>query len=302
MLLKTYIEDLLAAEDLRASTLATYASVIRNHIEPGVGQLEVEAITPVQMRAFFADLYRRKVGVGAIDMVYRLLSKSFRAAVADQLIERSPMAAIKRPKQSRTQLDPPTQDELNEIVKAINGRYKALTILMAWTGLRIGEAAGLRLEDWDASRRRIYVRQQSARYGVGDLKTDSSQRVVIAPKIVVRALEHHVKKYPPVDGRLFSTRLGNWVNNDSYYGAFVTACRKAGVRRFHPHELRHHAVSAMLRNGAPVKAVQTVVGHSTPNMTLSVYTHVNEQDLEDIADRLDEAMSIPDQRSEPQSA
>lgn len=295
MNLTRYIEDLLAAENLRQSTLATYASVMRNHIGPGIGHMELEDVKPVHLRSFFADMYRREVGVGAIDMVYRLLSKSFRAAIADDLIEKSPMAAIKRPKQAATKLDPPAREELDAIVAAIQPRYKALTLVMAWCGLRIGEAAGLRAEDWDATTRRLYIRQQSARYGIGELKTDASRRMVVAPQFVADAIERHMKKYPPLDGRLFYTRAGNWLTNDSYYGAFQTACRKAGVRRFHPHELRHHAVSAMLRQGAPVKAVQTVVGHTTPNMTLGVYTHVNSQDLEDIAARLD-AANVPEQR------
>lgn len=289
MQLNAYIDDLLAAENLRASTLATYSSVMKNHIAPGIGQLELEEIRPVEVRAAFADLYRRGVGTGAIDMVYRLLSKAFRAAIADQLIDRNPMAAVKRPRANRVRLDPPTREQVELIVNAIQPRYRAMTMVMAWCGLRVGEAAGLRAEDWDPVSRRFYVRQQSARYGVGELKTDSSRRQVIAPIFVAAALEEHMRKFPPVDGRLFATRLGNWITNDSYYTVFKSACRRAGVRSFHPHELRHHAVSAMARSGAPVRAVQAAVGHATSKMTLEVYSHVNQADLEDIAARLDAA-------------
>lgn len=294
MRLTTYIEDLLAAENLRATTMSTYASTIKNHIAPSdLGALDVEAIQPVDVRSFFAGLYRRGVGLGAIDMTYRLLSKTFRAAIADQLIERNPMAAVKRPRLGRTRLDPPTREELDAIVGAIQPRYRAMTLLMAWCGLRVGEAAGLRTEDWLPEQRRIYVRQQSGRYGLGELKTDSSRRVVIVPAFVAAELEAHLMKYPPVDGRLFSTRVGNWVNNDSYYTVFRSACRRAKVRAFHPHELRHHAVSAMARSGAPIKAVQAAVGHASPKLTLEVYSHVNERDLEDIAARLDAANGEP---------
>lgn len=293
MKLKTYIEDLLAAENLRASTLATYRSVLKNHIGPTIGELEIEAIRPVDTRAFFADLYRRNVGVGAIDMVYRLLSKTFRAAVAEQTIDRSPMTTIKRPKLTRSELAPPTREELDAIVARIQPRYRAMTLVMAWCGLRVGEAAGLRVEDWDPTSRRLLIRQQSARYGVGELKTDASRRTVYAPLFVAEALERHLLQYPPVDGRLFSTRVGNWITNDSYYTVFRSACRRAKVRNFHPHELRHHAVSAMVRSGASVRAIQRQAGHATSKMTLEVYSHVNEQDLADIADRLDEQNGNP---------
>jgi len=293
MKLKTYIEDLLAAENLRTSTQATYASVLKNHIAPTIGQLEIEAIRPVDTRAFFADLYRRGVGLGSIDMCYRLLSKTFRAAVAEQTVGHNPMATVKRPKLTRSELSPPTQEELSAIVAAIQPRYRAMTLVMAWCGLRVGEAAGLRVEDWDPTTRRLYIRQQSARYGVGELKTDASRRVVFAPVFVAEALAKHLLQFPPVDGRLFSTRVGNWITNDSYYTVFRSACRRAKVRDFHPHELRHHAVSAMVRSGASIKAIQRQAGHATSKMTLEVYSHINDQDLEDIAARLDEQNGKP---------
>jgi integrase len=309
MLLRSYVSDLLAAEDLRQSTLDTYASVMANHVnkpsadfDPALGDRDVEDIGPADIRGFFADLRRRGVGPGAIDMVYRLLNKTFRAAVAEETLERNPMRAVKRAKPKKAQIEPPTREELDAIIAHTQPRYRALTELLAWAGPRIGEAGGLTVDCWNAEKRRIKIDQQSSRYGFGEeLKTDAAYRDLILPKYVNEALKRHVAEFPPIDGRLFSTRTGAPVTSDNFYGAFKTACRRAGItRKLSPHKLRHHALSSMARAGVPPKAAQAAAGHTSPILTLQVYTHVNDEDLQDIADRMEGAISgVPEQRPAP---
>src|ERR1043165_6675052 len=94
--LKDYIEDILASEDLRKTTQVTYESNLRNHVAPYLGDLEVAEITPAQLRAYFGQLNRAGVGPGARSIVYKLLSKAFRAALADELIDRNPLLTIRQ--------------------------------------------------------------------------------------------------------------------------------------------------------------------------------------------------------------
>ena len=67
--------------------------------------------------------------------------------------------------------------------------------------------------------------------------------------------------------------------------AVETSCMPAGL---HPHELRHTAVSLAVSAGANVKAVQLMLGHAKASMTLDVYADLFDDDLEAVADRLDE--------------
>jgi integrase len=160
--------------------------------------------------------------------------------------------------------------------------------LLAFGGLRIGEAGGLRASDWTPERRLLQVRRQQTRNGTSDLKTDAGRRKIFLTKELTQVLNEHLAKYPPVVDRIFSTRAGGPVYADIFYPVFKTACRKAEVRAFHPHELRHHAVSAMLSAGIPPRTVQAVVGHESPTMTLGVYGHVSEADLEAAATQLEQ--------------
>lgn len=282
-----YLTDLLDAEDLRPATRRVYASTIRVHVVPLLGDTPVSDLTPATLRGFFADLRRRGVGPGATAGAYRLLSKMLKAAVADGLLERNPMDSVKPPRAVSARKDPPTPGEVAAIVLAIDPRYRAMLELMAWTGLRVGEAGGLRVEDWDSERRRLSIHRQETRTGTANLKTAAARRTVYVPSQMATKLDRHLMQFPPVDGRIFSTRNGGPVHSDIFYPVFRSGCRRAGVRSFHPHELRHHAVSAMVRSGASLKAVQAVVGHASSKMTLDVYSHVTEEDLKDVADRLE---------------
>ena len=76
------------------------------------------------------------------------------------------------------------------------------------------------------------------------------------------------------------------------YSALERACKKAGIPRYSPHELRHTFASILIDQGEPVTFVAGQLGHASPDLTLRVYAHLFEaQDRIDKArDRLDEAM------------
>jgi integrase len=288
---RDFAADVLAADDLRPGTLRSYDSALRCHILPAIGDREVSSIDAAQIRVLFADMRRRDVGPGAIHMTRKVLNKVLRVALEDGLLERNPMASLRLPARSKVTLDPPSKEDVAAIAAAITPRHRALVLVLAWTGLRIGEAGGLTVDDYDPVKRRLLVRRQSTSYGMADLKTAAARRVVAVPRFVADELDAHLEKYPPVDGRLFSTTHGTPIRASKFYSTFTRACDRAGLRRrFHPHELRHHAVSAMARSGAPIKAVQAAVGHTSAKLTLEVYSHVSEDDLQAIADRLDEAV------------
>ncbi|HEX6077269.1 MAG TPA: site-specific integrase [Micromonosporaceae bacterium] len=76
---------------------------------------------------------------------------------------------------------------------------------------------------------------------------------------------------------------------------FDQVVKRAGLPKgFHPHELRHTAASLAVSAGANVKAVQRMLGHAKASMTLDVYADLFDDDLEAVADRLDEIASRAD--------
>ncbi len=284
---KDYAQDLVRASDLRPSTARTYESALRVHIYPFFGDQDVEDVTPTVVRALIAHQLNDGIGSGAMNLCYRLLSKIMHAALADELIQRNPLNAVKPPRYRRKLDDPPTSDEVRTIALCIAPHYRTLLLILAWTGLWIGEAGGLEVGDWDAQHRRLRLRRQIGRAGPSDLKTAAARRSVPLPRWLADDFQRHLVAYPPRNGRVFSTRKGGPVNADTFYPAFRRACITAGVRSFHPHDLRHHAVSAMLARGISPKTVQAIVGHESAKLTLEVYGHVTQDDLDAAADLME---------------
>jgi integrase len=79
-------------------------------------------------------------------------------------------------------------------------------------------------------------------------------------------------------------RVGNFQRR-----VFDAAAREADLEGLTPHELRHTAASLAVSAGANVKAVQRLLGHASAAMTLEVYSGLFDDDLDAVADRLDQA-------------
>lgn len=78
-----------------------------------------------------------------------------------------------------------------------------------------------------------------------------------------------------------------------WFGAAVKRCQAADAKfpRVTVHELRHTAASLMIASGANVKTVQSQLGHKTATMTLDQYGHLFPDDLDDVADKMDDLVA-----------
>ncbi|MBB4930075.1 integrase [Lipingzhangella halophila] len=169
---------------------------------------------------------------------------------------------------------------------------RALILLLAYTGLRWGEAAGLRVGRVDLDTRRIRVSVALSEVNgeiLEQLPKTGERRTIPIPASLVAELK------PLVDGRdsdayVFTTqqgtplRLRNWRNRE-----FNTARANAGLEGtgLTPHKLRHTAASLAIAAGADVKVVQQMLGHATATMTLDTYGHLFPDRLNEVADAID---------------
>jgi len=175
--------------------------------------------------------------------------------------------------------------------------YAPLVRLLAYTGLRWGEAAAIRVREVDLTRRRINVvasvTELSGHLVWGTPKTHA-RRTVPVPRFLAAELA------PLVDGRdgdalLFESPRGEVLRVRNFRrSVFDAAVQRVGPAGLHPHELRHTAASLAIASGADVKVVQTMLGHKTATMTLDLYGHLFPDRLDDLADRMDAAACAPD--------
>ena len=174
-----------------------------------------------------------------------------------------------------------------------------MVLVLAYTGIRWGELAALRVSRVDLMRRRIHIAESVTEINGGRLdwgmpKTHE-RRWVPVPRFLVGPLSEQITGksgddlvFTGVKGAVLRVRGArrSW---------FDRAVRAAGVPAgFHPHELRHTAASLAVSAGANVKAVQRMLGHATASMTLDVYADLFDDDLEAVADRLDDVARSAD--------
>lgn len=211
-------------------------------------------------------------------VTYQHLRSVFRAAELDRIISRTPCERIRLPRIERLVIEPLTTEMVLSIEAAMPARWRAMIRLMAGTGLRPGEAAGVTVDRIDFLRRTLVIDRQlllTRPPTFGPPKTASSVRTIPLPQVVVDALAAHIAEFPPdLEGLLF-TSGPRPLNRDQVTKAFRRAAPDVGApQKARLHDLRHYYASLLIRHGESVKVVQTRLGYASARETLDTYSHL----------------------------
>jgi integrase len=233
----------------------------------------------------------KPLGASAVKRTLHVLSAILADAVRDHRLARNPATGVKLPRITRKRPVYLTHAQVAALAAAA-GVYEALVLLLAYTGLRWGEAVGLRVRDLDMLRRRVTVSENAVQVGsqiiVGTTKAHK-QRSVPLPEFLLPHLAWQCEGKDR-DGLLFPGDDGKhlWRSHNGS-GWFDRAVTESGVPRVTAHDLRHTAASLAVSAGANVKAVQRMLGHASAAMTLDIYADLFDDDLEAVATALHDA-------------
>jgi integrase len=297
-------EDWFTTKGIRVQpkTLEGYRSLLDTHVLPKWGSAPVANITWQAIQKWIAELKdtdvsnRRegKLSASRILQAYHVFRAVLGHAVKSKLIAVNPAAEIDLPRKPAP--DPRYLDDDQVAVLAAGcGEHDVMVLVLAYCGLRWGEAIALTRADVDFDRGRIAVRKAVTRterkYVLGPTKTHETRSVPV-PATVLKLLKERVG-HRPADKLVFPGSLG-WLRSHELRKVFDPAAVKIGVPGLVPHELRHTCASLAIRNaGASIKAVQLLLGHKTATMTLDRYGSLYESDLDAVAVRLDAACAYP---------
>ena len=270
--LKDYSIGWEATQVGRPTTLALVDNSLRLHILPALGARPMASIRPSDVQGFVKAL-SDKYAVGTVRNHYDVLARLFSAAVDDRVVAVSPCRNIALPRMDDAEVTPPTVEEITRVVEAMPDRYRAAAVLLAGSGLRIGEMLGLRVSDVDFLRRSVRVERQRLQSGeIGPAKTAKSVRTIPLGEVVLEALAAHLSAYPSGEW-LFVTEAGGPLNYQTWQSEWRPA-RLAAGSTMSTHDFRHFFASALIAGGASVKQVQTVLGHQSAMVTLRTYAHL----------------------------
>lgn len=294
----------LAAQTCDPSTLEAMASRFRVHILPAFERIELRNIRPSTVQSWLRGR-QDACAPRYVRVMLANLSSVLGAAVEDGLIPRNPCASrsVRAPAIDSTRVVPWTADQVAAVIDAHPVRWRAVPVVAAGCGLRQGEVFGLRVDDVDFLRHRLLVRQQvkqlNGRPMIAPPKNRKTREVPL-PEVVAIAVSEHLRRYPSVDGLVFTTRERK-LTCRNYFNPHIwkPALRVAGVeptRANGMHALRHFYASVQLESGTSIRALAEYLGHSDPGFTLRIYTHLMPSSEDRARQAVDAVLQTPSPR------
>lgn len=289
-------ERWLKIEDGRTAT-STYIdkkAAWENHVKPIFGHMSVGSIRTSDIEIWVAGIKRSPT---VVRRAHGVLASILDLAVKDRLIHTNPARGVTLPRQRKHRHRYLTHAEVQEVLPHVPERYRLLIELLAYTGLRWGEATALTVGDVDGSVLHI-VKSVSHSGGtrVGGTKSGRNRRVVM-PSFIATQVEAAIAGRASGD-LLFPSPTGAFIRSPSRSGGsrqnqwWARALDDAGVEYLRPHDLRHTAASLAVQSGAHVKVVQRMLGHASATLTLDVYSDLFEDDLVVVAEALESAREV----------
>lgn len=206
---------------LAPSTLAVQDRYTQKHVLPAFTGVSLAQIDHSMVRSWVADLTASGLAPASVRQAAGILHRIMATAVTSGVIPASPCDGIKLPSNEHRVMRFLEPVQIAEVTAAMDKRYRGLVLLGAYGGLRASELMGLRAKRVDLLRGRIEVAETlvdiEGHLHYGPPKTRSSRRAVPVPRVVVDALDEHLRSHPAgPDDLVFRSatgaplRLTNW--------------------------------------------------------------------------------------------
>ena len=288
---------------VRPVTLESYQSLLRNYIVPALGGRRLGQLGPVEIQKLYTDRQRRGLSAKTVRYTHTVLRQALEQAVKWRLLSHNPTTLVSLSRQRRKEMRALDPEETRRFLEAATGdRWSAIWMLLVTTGLRPGEALGLKWSDLEGNRLRIQrtlVRLKRGKgWHLGEPKTPKSRRSVTLPETALRELRRHRARQAEErlqvgsgyddNGFVFAASNGSPLDQRNLVRRhFMRILHAADLPDIRVYDLRHTCATLLLAAGENPKIVSERLGHSTITLTMDTYSHVLPDMQEATADRLE---------------
>jgi integrase len=246
------------------------------------GDIAFGDLKPSHIQSWVKTMQDKPLAASTIRTRFNNVRSVIRAAVRDRMLARDVTDNAKLPRQRRAAaaMEIPSPAEVGTLLDKANADFVAFIALCAFAGLRLGEAAALRVSDVDFLGKEIRVERQVQRANGKQVEFRppkyGSERTVYAADELITIISEHVRLHRPGDDPdrwLFPGEGGHPLHQNSVGYLWRRARDAAGVEH-RLQDLRHFYASGLIAAGCDVVTVQRAMGHKSATVTLNTYSHL----------------------------
>ena len=275
---------------LRPRTVELYEGLLRLHLLPAFGEMDLNKITLPLVRSWNAELAGRHKSTSA--KAYRLLKQILGTAVDDDLLVRNPCRVKGAGNERPSERPLLTHTQVALLIDAMREDLQLALVLEVWVGLRRGEILALQRRDFDLEQGTVRIERSSyevsgQRPAIGPPKTKAGIRTEHVPRAFLPMIHDHLDRYvgSESDSFLFQSKVGGPMRAGTLHRAWTAARKAMGLEGFTFHDGRHVHLTTYGALGATEAELLARGGHSNRSSS-KIYQHANPERQEMLAEAL----------------
>lgn len=285
---------------IKDSSYDTLEKTIRNQIVPYIGLIHLQQVNSIDIQTLLNDLKAKGYSYSTVKKAHDCLNDMFEHATIADDVAKNPMLLVNMLAESefeKKEIRYFTEEECALLIEESSRQYSTgklvyqyadAYVLMLNTGIRLGEAIGLKKTDWNEKEKTLHVQRNIQSISKRDTegnrvkgkqlvanttKTYSGDRILPLNKAATEALERLCRQHPESEYIVCSSK-GEIIPPERLERTFYRILKNVGINQAGTHSLRHTFASMLFANGTDIKTVSELLGHASIQITLNTYVHL----------------------------
>lgn len=275
-ILAEYLDFLEIEKGLSENTLEAYRRDLSNFFD-FCNDIDISKIQRTQINSYVRNLHEKKYSPTSIMRKIASLRVFFKWACANEKTKSNPTLTLEQPKIPQKLPKVMTAEEINSILNQdLSKLHRVIIELLYGCGLRVSELVNLKINDFDLNGKYL----ECTGKGSKDRIVPLGKKAISAIKNYLPEREYNLQKYNLQSKQLLINEKGKQVTRQEVY-TFIHEQGKKLHKAISPHTLRHTFATHLLENGADLRVVQELLGHSDVSTT-QLYTHISKKRLKEV--------------------